>query len=103
MKRNIIDEYKALKRNFFKEDYKDELFDQAVVIISQYDRVSASLLQRTLSIGYARAARLIDQLETTGVVGPGDGATPRDVLIKSPDDIKKIQQQVNKEIEIPPS
>ncbi len=61
----------------------DELFKDAVTIVVQYDRASASLLQRRLSIGYARAARIIDQLEAAGVVGPADGSKPRDVLIQN--------------------
>jgi S-DNA-T family DNA segregation ATPase FtsK/SpoIIIE len=62
---------------------KDDLFDEALRIVCQYDRASASLLQRRLSIGYARAARILDQLEAAGVVGPGEGAKPREVLIKN--------------------
>ena len=61
----------------------DEKFDEAVRIVIQYDRASASLLQRRLSIGYARAARVLDQLERSGVVGPGEGAKPRDILISN--------------------
>jgi S-DNA-T family DNA segregation ATPase FtsK/SpoIIIE len=60
----------------------DDLFADAVRVVCQYDRASASLLQRRLSIGYARAARLIDQLEAAQVVGPPDGSKPRDVLIQ---------------------
>jgi S-DNA-T family DNA segregation ATPase FtsK/SpoIIIE len=63
----------------------DPLFRNAVKEICQYDRASASLLQRRLSIGYARAARLIDQLETAGVVGPAEGSKPREVLIQNAD------------------
>jgi DNA segregation ATPase FtsK/SpoIIIE, S-DNA-T family len=66
------------------DDGKDALFIDAVKVVCQYDRASASLLQRRLSIGYARAARIIDQLETEGVIGAGEGAKPRDVLIKDP-------------------
>jgi len=61
----------------------DDLFADAVRIICQYDRASASLLQRRLSIGYARAARLLDQLEAAGVVGAAEGSKPRDVLIQN--------------------
>jgi S-DNA-T family DNA segregation ATPase FtsK/SpoIIIE len=61
----------------------DELFAEAVRVICQYDRASASLLQRRLSIGYARAARVLDQLESAGVVGPAEGSKPRDVLIQN--------------------
>lgn len=62
----------------------DELFAEAIKIVCQYDRASASLLQRRLSIGYARAARIIDQLEASGVVAPSNGSSkPRDVLIQN--------------------
>lgn len=61
---------------------KDVLFKQAVNIIKEHDAVSASLLQRRLSIGYARTARLLDQLESEGMVGPADGSKPREVLKK---------------------
>ncbi len=61
---------------------KDALFEDVVILIKEYDSVSASLLQRRLSIGYARAARLIDQLEELGVIGPGIGVQPREVIRK---------------------
>ena len=64
---------------------KDELFEEAIKVICRHDRASASLLQRRLSIGYARAARILDQLEATGAVGPTEGAKPREVLVKNPD------------------
>ncbi len=59
---------------------KDPLFDKALEIIMQNDKASASLLQRRLSIGYARAARILDQLEAAGYVGPAEGSKPRDVI-----------------------
>jgi DNA segregation ATPase FtsK/SpoIIIE-like protein len=65
----------------------DELFKNAVEIIVPYDRSSPSLLQRRLSIGYARAVRLLDQLEAAGVVGPSEGSKPREVLILSLDEL----------------
>ncbi len=61
----------------------DPLFDEAVKVVCQYERASASLLQRRLSVGYARAARIIDQLEAAGVVGPAEGSKPRDVLVQN--------------------
>ncbi|NTV79677.1 MAG: DNA translocase FtsK, partial [Clostridiales bacterium] len=62
----------------------DNLFAEAVKAVCQYDRASASLLQRRLSIGYARAARVIDQLQDAGVIAPSDGSSkPREVLIKN--------------------
>jgi DNA segregation ATPase FtsK/SpoIIIE, S-DNA-T family len=73
----------------------DDLFKQAVEVVVQYDRASASLLQRRLSVGYARAARIIDQLEAAGVVGPQDGSKPRDVLIQSVNDILPDSKQTS--------
>lgn len=65
----------------------DELFKEAVKVVSQFDRASASLLQRRLSIGYARAARIIDQLEEAGVVGQSEGGKPREVLVRNAEEI----------------
>jgi S-DNA-T family DNA segregation ATPase FtsK/SpoIIIE len=62
----------------------DPLFAEAVEIAIQYERASASLLQRRLEIGYARAARILDQLEARGIVGPADGSKPREVLRRLP-------------------
>jgi S-DNA-T family DNA segregation ATPase FtsK/SpoIIIE len=62
---------------------RDEFFEEAVKIVCQFGRASASLLQRRLSIGYNRAARIIDQLEAAGIIGPGEGAKPREVLMKN--------------------
>ncbi|MFC1790144.1 DNA translocase FtsK [Patescibacteria group bacterium] len=64
------------------EDH-DDLFREAVEIICRFDRASASLLQRRLRVGYARAARIIDQLERAGVVSPADGSKPREILVSS--------------------
>ena len=65
------------------DDADDELFDKAQEIVMQADKASASLLQRRLRIGYARAARLLDILEEKGIVGPADGAKPREILVSS--------------------
>lgn len=67
-------------------DGRDPLFAEAVRIVCQYDRASASLLQRRLSIGYSRAARVLDQLEGEGVVGHAEGSKPRDVLVRDPEE-----------------
>lgn len=60
----------------------DPLYDDAVNLVSHFETVSASFLQRKLIIGYSRAARLLDQLEEGGIVGPAEGAKPRIVLKK---------------------
>lgn len=65
----------------------DNFFKEAVKVVCQYDRASASLLQRRLSIGYARAARILDQLEGAGVVAPSDGSSKaREVLVQNADE-----------------
>lgn len=65
----------------------DDKFKKAVELVCEFDKASASLIQRRLSVGYARAARILDQLEAAGVVTPPDGSKPREVLIKNPDDL----------------
>ncbi|MBX4195717.1 DNA translocase FtsK [Candidatus Parcubacteria bacterium] len=62
----------------------DELYEEAREIVTQAGKASTSFLQRKLRIGYARAARLIDILEERGVIGPGDGAKPREVIGVTP-------------------
>ena len=61
------------------DDSDDPLYQRAKEIVIEAQKASASLLQRRLRIGYARAARLIDMLEEQGIVGPGDGAKPREI------------------------
>jgi len=66
----------------FSESIDDELFEAAKEVIFQAKKASASLLQRRLRVGYARAARLLDILEEKGFIGPGDGAKPREVYLE---------------------
>lgn len=74
-------------------DGRDGLFEEAIRVVCQYDRASASLLQRRLSVGYARAARILDQLEEIGIVGPGEGSKPRDVLVRNAEEFLAGLQQ----------
>lgn len=60
---------------------EDELYDQALEIVRRTKRASTSSLQRAMRIGYTRAARLIDLMEERGIVGPGRGANPREILV----------------------
>jgi S-DNA-T family DNA segregation ATPase FtsK/SpoIIIE len=62
------------------DDEGDDLFDKAVAVAVQYRKVSASLLQRRLGIGYPRAARLVDLLEERGVIGPSEDGRSRELL-----------------------
>jgi len=61
---------------------EEELYEDAKELVIEHQTASTSFLQRMMSIGYARAARLIDLLEEKGVIGPGKGAKPREVLKK---------------------
>jgi S-DNA-T family DNA segregation ATPase FtsK/SpoIIIE len=64
-----------------EDELSDELYDEAIRIVSEMKQVSISMLQRKMRIGYNRAARMIERMERDGVVGAADGAKPRDVLI----------------------
>jgi len=67
----------------FADDDDDELYHEAVRVVREARKASASLLQRRLKVGYARAARLLDLMEEHGIIGPGEGAKPRDVYLES--------------------
>ena len=68
-------------------DGDDDMYRDAVRVVIDSGKASASLLQRRLRVGYARAARLIENMEEQGIIGPADGARPRDVLVGSFDDV----------------
>ncbi len=59
---------------------QDPLFSEAVNLITQFDKASASLIQRKFKVGYARAARILDELEAAGYVSPAEGSKPREVI-----------------------
>lgn len=61
---------------------EDELYEEAKETVIEFQKASTSLIQRTLKVGYARASRLMDKLEENGVIAKGDGAKPREVLMK---------------------
>lgn len=65
----------------YSGDEEDELFSEAIRVVGEAKKASASLLQRRLKIGYARAARLLDMMEDKGIIGPGEGAKPREVYM----------------------
>ncbi len=64
-------------------DTEDDMYPDAKQVVMEAGKASASLLQRRLRVGYARAARLLDILEDKGIIGPGDGAKPREVYVKN--------------------
>ena len=59
----------------------DELFNDAVEVVLETGQASVSMLQRRLKLGYSRAARIVDEMETRGIVGPFEGSKPRQLLI----------------------
>ena len=61
-------------------DGDDPLYEQALEIVLQAGKASASYIQRRLKIGYNRAARLVEEMEARGIVGPANGSKPRDIL-----------------------
>lgn len=83
--------------SLFSDSEEDaELLEQAKEVLVQAGKASASLLQRRLRIGYARAARILDLLEDAGVIGPADGARPREVYIQSGDRYETPHGDVDK-------
>ena len=62
------------------EEFHDALYDQAVAIVCETRQASVSFIQRRLQIGYNRSARMVEQMERDGIVGPTNGAKPREVL-----------------------
>ena len=68
------------------ESSRDELFEEAVRLVVEYQQASTSFLQRRMKIGYSRAARLMDGLEAARMVGPADGAKPREILVEAEDE-----------------
>ena len=80
------------------EEEEDELYGEAKKTVIEAGKASTSYLQRKLGVGYARAAKLIDMLEDRGVVGPADGAKPRDVIgAGNADDLVKAAEQAEEE------
>lgn len=79
------------KKKAFEESYeRDDLFEEAARIIVRYQQGSVSLLQRKLKIGYARAARIVDELESANVVGPFDGSKAREVLVETEAQLEQL-------------
>lgn len=73
-------------------DGRDGQLEEAIRLVCQFNTASASFLQRKMSVGYARAARMLDQLEEMGIVGPAEGAKPRDVLVRNAEEFLASQQ-----------
>ena len=90
-----VDENKA-DLNDFNQEGKDELFEKAARLVVEFQQGSTSLIQRKFSIGYNRAGRIIDQLESAGIVGHYEGSKARQVLIK---DLISLERFLDEDIE----
>ena len=73
--------------DFDGDDEEDELYPEALRIVTEAKKASTSLLQRKLKVGYSRAARLIDMLEENGIVGPQTGSKPREILVGGDEEV----------------
>jgi len=71
---------------------KDELYEKATELVLLTGQASASYLQRKMKLGYARAARIIDQMEQEGIVGPTEGSKPREILVNPRDYLKEMER-----------
>jgi S-DNA-T family DNA segregation ATPase FtsK/SpoIIIE len=78
----------------FDNNNDDDLYKEAVRVVIDSNKASASLLQRRLRVGYARAARLIENMEDQGIIGPADGARSREVLISDYDDLGQTDEDI---------
>lgn len=76
----------------FDSNNDDDLYKDAVRVVMDSGKASASLLQRRLRVGYARAARLIENMEDQGIIGPADGARSREVLISGMDELDQSDE-----------
>jgi len=72
---------KQKKAGLGQDDEKDDLYDEAVQLVIETNQASVSILQRRMRLGYTRAARLIDMMEQSGIVGPYCGSKPRDIIV----------------------
>jgi S-DNA-T family DNA segregation ATPase FtsK/SpoIIIE len=75
----------------------DDLFEEAAHVIVRRQQGSVSLLQRKLAVGYTRAARIVDQLEDAGIVGPYAGTKARDVLVESEEELERLMDEDGEE------
>ena len=82
----------------FDPDERDDLFEKAARLVVEYQQGSTSLIQRKFSIGYNRAGRIIDQLESAGIVGAYEGSKARQVMLK---DLHSLEQFLDSNIQNP--
>ncbi len=82
----VVEAQQEQKSENGEKEY-DEFYDDAVALVARTGQASISMIQRHLRIGYNRAARIVEMMEQEGVVGPADGAKPREVLVRNLEDM----------------
>jgi len=85
---SLYEKRKADMGNFLSD--LDPMFEEAARVIVRHQQGSVSLLQRRLKLGYSRAARIVDQLEQAGIVGPSEGSKAREVIVDSEEQLETI-------------
>ncbi|MCK9426415.1 MAG: DNA translocase FtsK [Ignavibacteriaceae bacterium] len=89
---SLYDKKKDMAAKFM--DDVDPLFADAARVVVRHQQGSVSLLQRRLKLGYSRAARIVDQLEEAGIVGPNDGSKAREVIIENEEQLETILRNI---------
>ena len=89
---SLYDKKKEAAGNFLSD--LDPMFEDAARVIVRHQQGSVSLLQRRLKLGYSRAARIVDQLEEAGIVGPNDGSKARTVLVENEEQLETILRAI---------
>ena len=89
---SLYDKKKEAAANFM--DDVDPLFHDAARVVVRHQQGSVSLLQRRLKLGYSRAARIVDQLEEAGIVGPNDGSKAREVIVENEEQLETILRNI---------
>ncbi|MBQ8994387.1 MAG: DNA translocase FtsK [Oscillospiraceae bacterium] len=79
--------------NYDDESDVDEMFEEAVNVVLEQGSASTSMLQRKLRLGYARAARIMDEMEDAGIIGPSEGSKPRQILITKQQWLERVTTQ----------
>ncbi len=85
---SIYEKKKSSSSGFYAD--LDPMFEEAARVIVRHQQGSVSLLQRKLKLGYSRAARIVDQLEDAGIVGPNDGSKARQVLVENDEQLETV-------------
>ncbi len=94
----IVQVIKGGGQDLWEDDgERDDLYEKAVEMVLVTGTASASHLQRKLKLGYARAARIIDQMEAEGVIGPSEGSKPREILVDPKSFLKELEKNRAKE------